>query len=148
MSKSVHFAVAAFALSIAGGAFAQTAERNVFDTETNLRMPPAASAEGLTRDAVQAQYIAQRATQGIASFNPERAYFLQNNNSGPALMALFSRSSSKAPVASAGGVTREQVKAELMAARASGELNLFDTEASLRVPSSVRTLAPTAVAQR
>jgi len=148
MSKQIHFAVAALALSIAGGAFAQTAERNVFDTETYQRMPAATSAQGLTREAVQAEYIAKRAEQNISSFNPERAYFKQNNDSGPAIVALFSRQPASTAVASASGVTREQVKAELLAARANGEMNPFDTETDLRVPSSVRKAAPTSYAQR
>jgi len=145
MSKQIHFAVAALALSIAGGAFAQTAERNVFDTETYQRMPAAASAQGLTREAVQAEYIAKRAEQNISSFNLERAYFKQNNDSGPAIVALFSHQPAPAV---ASGVTREQVKAELLAARANGEMNPFDTETDLRVPSSVRKAAPTSFAQR
>lgn len=148
MSKQVSFAVAALALSIAGGAFAQTAERNVFDTETYQRMPAAVSANGLTRDAVQAEYIAKRDAKGISSFNPESHYFAQNTNSAPVLMALFSKQPARTAVVSADGLTREQVRAEVLAARASGELNSFDTETYQRIPQAVRTPAPTAVAQR
>lgn len=145
-AKQAQFAVAAVALSLAGGAFAQSAQRNVFDTETDLRMPPAASAHGLTREAVQADYIAKRDAKGISSFNPEAYYFAQNNDSGPALMALFS--SQKTQTASASGLTREEVRAEVLAARANGEMNPFDTETNLRLPQDVRRPAPTALARR
>ncbi|MEK8034527.1 hypothetical protein AACH06_27170 [Ideonella sp. DXS29W] len=136
-AKQAHIAVAAIALTLASGAFAQSSDRNVFDTETNLRMPAAASAEGLTRDAVQAQYIAKRAASNIASFNPEAAYFAQNNDSSQAIAALFSRQ----PAATA-AISRDDVRAELPAQR-----NVFDTETDLRIPANVRT-APTTVAQR
>lgn len=136
-AKQAHIAVAAIALTLASGAFAQSSDRNVFDTETNLRMPAAASAEGLTRDAVQAQYIAKRAAGNIASFNPEAAYFAQNNDSSQAIAALFSRQ----PAATA-AISRDEVRAELPAQR-----NVFDTETDLRIPATVRT-APTTVAQR
>lgn len=145
-AKQAQFALAAVALSLAGGAFAQSAQRNVFDTETDLRMPPAASANGLSREAVQAEYIAKRDAKGISSFNPEAHYFAQNNDSGPALMALFS--SKKVQTASASGLTREEVRAEVLAARAHGEMNPFDTETNLRLPQNVRQPAPTALAQR
>ncbi|MEK8033210.1 hypothetical protein AACH06_20515, partial [Ideonella sp. DXS29W] len=102
----------------------------------------AASAEGLTRDAVQAQYIAKRAASNIASFNPEAAYFAQNNDSSQAIAALFSRQ----PAASSAGLSRDAVRAELAGARASGERNVFDTETDLRVPSN--SVPATAVAQR
>ena len=144
-AKQAQIAVAAIALTIAGGAFAQSSERNVFDTETNLRMPAAASAEGLSREAVQAQYIAKRDATNIASFNPESAYFAQNNDSAPALVALFSSKSAKNEQA---GLSRDQVRAEVIAARAHGEMNVFDTETNLRVaPAAVRQV-PTTVAQR
>lgn len=145
-AKPAQIAVAAIALSLAGGAFAQSAARNVFDTETDLRMPAAASANGLTREQVQAEYIAKRDAQGISEFNPHAWYFAQNTNTAPALMALFSKQ--KAQSASAGGLTREEVRAEVLAARANGQINPFDTETDLRVPANVRQPAPTALAQR
>lgn len=149
-AKQAQFALAAVALSLAGGAFAQNAQRNVFDTETDLRMPAAASAEGLTREQVQGEYIAKRDAKGISEYNPHSWYFAQNNNSAPALMALFSnKKSEKTQSASAdAGLTRDEVRAEVLAARANGQLNPFDTETDLRVPASVRQPAPTALAQR
>jgi len=146
-AKQAQIAVAAIALTIAGSAFAQSTERNVFDTETNLRMPAATSAEGLSRDAVQAQYIAKRDANNIASFNPEAAYFAQNNDSSRAIAALFKSKSAQAQ-ASASGLSRDEVRAEVISARATGEINVFDTETNLRNVPSVRMPAPTTVAQR
>ena len=140
-AKQAQIAVAAIALTIAGSAFAQSSERNVFDTETNLRMPAAVSAEGLTREAVQAQYIAKRDTNNIASFNPESHYFAQNNDSTNAIAALFVRKPAQAQ-ASSGSLSRDDVRAEVVAQR-----NVFDTETDLRIPAGVRQV-PMAVAQR
>jgi hypothetical protein len=137
-AKQAQIAVAAIALTIAGGAFAQSSDR-VFDTETDIRMPAAASAEGLTRDAVQAQYIAKRAATNIASFNPESHYFAQNNDSTNAIAALFNVK----PATSTAGLSREEVRAQVAAQR-----NVFDTETDLRVPASVRQSAATVMAQR
>ena len=48
-----------------------------------------------------------------------------------------------------GGLTREQVKAELAAARANGELNQFDSLADLNAPVRTRAaVAPAAVASK
>ena len=139
---------AAIALTIAGGAFAQSAERNVFDTETNLRMPVAQSANGLTREAVQAEYIAKRDAKGISEYNPHAWYFAQNTDSAPALVALFAPKSADAQVViTAKGRTRAEVRAEVLAARASGEMNPFDTETYQRIPAA-RQPAPTALASR
>ena len=147
-AKQAHIAVATIALSIAGTAFAQSVERNVFDTETYNRLPAAQSADGLTREAVQDAYIAQRNAQGISSFNPESAYFAQNQGAGSALVALFVKPSARSELASASGLTRAEVRAEVIAARAHGEMNPFDTETDLRVASSPRVPAVATVAQR
>jgi hypothetical protein len=136
-AKQAQIAVAAIALTIAGGAFAQSSDR-VFDTETDIRMPAAASAEGLTREAVQAQYITKRASTNIASFNPESHYFAQNNDSTNAIAALFNVK----PATSIAGISRDEVRAQVVTER-----NVFDTETDLRVPAAARQ-APTAVAQR
>jgi preprotein translocase subunit Sec63 len=96
---------------------------------------------------VQAQYIAKRDANNIASFNPEAAYFAQNNDSAKAIAALFVRKPAQAQ-ASATGLSRDDVRAEVIAARANGQINVFDTETDLHVaPAAVRQ-APTAVAQR
>jgi hypothetical protein len=147
-AKQAQIAVAAITLSIAGGAFAQSVERNVFDTDTYNRIPASQSADGLTREAVQAAYIAKRAAEGISSFNPESAYFAQNQGAGSALVALFVKPAAKVEQASAAGLTRAEVKAEVIAARAHGEMNPFDTETDLRVQPSFREPAATTLAQR
>jgi len=146
-AKQAQFAVAALTLSIAGGAFAQSVDRNVFDSEAILQQPAAVSANGLTREAVQAEYIAKRNAENISSFNPESYYFKQIAGAGEGFLALF-QGGQRTQVASANGVTREQVRAEVLAARANGELNPFDTETDLRVPASLRRQAPTNFAQR
>jgi hypothetical protein len=139
---------AAIALTIAGGAFAQSAERNVFDTETNQRMPAAQSANGLTREAVQAEYIAKRDAKGISEYNPHAWYFAQNADSAPAIVALFAPKSTDAQAVVTGkGRTRAEVRAEVLASRASGEMNPFDNETYPRMPA-VRQPAPTALAQK
>ncbi len=146
-AKHAPFAAAALALSLASGAFAQSAERNVFDTEAILKMPAAQST--VSREAVRAEYIAQRAAKGISSFNPESFRQEQLAGAGDGLVALFKRDAAPATaVAQAEGKTRAEVRAEYLAARASGELNPFDTETYLRVAPSVRQPAPTALAQR
>ena len=146
-AKQAQFAVAALTLSIAGGAFAQSADRNVFDSEAILAQPAAVSSQGLTREAVQAEYIAKRNAENISSFNPESHYFKTIAGSGSGFLALF-QGQRNTQVASANGLTREQVRAEVLAARANGELNPFDTETDLRVPASLRRQAPTSFAQR
>jgi hypothetical protein len=146
-AKQAQFAVAALTLSIAGGAFAQSADRNLFDSEAILKQPAAVSANGLTREAVQAEYIAKRNAENISSFNPEAYYFKQIAGSGEGFVALF-QGGQRTQTASASGVTREQVQAEVLAARARGELNPFDIETDLRVPATTRRVAPSAYAQR
>jgi hypothetical protein len=143
-AKHAHIA-AAIALTFASGAFAQSTDRNVFDTETNLRIPAAQST--VSREEVRAAYIAQRDAKGISSFNPEGYRQEQIAGAGAGLVALFHRDAAPT-VAQAGGKTRAEVRAEFLTARANGELNQFDTETNLRVPATVRRPAPTALAQR
>ena len=80
-AKQAQIAVAAIALTIAGGAFA--GERNVFDTETDLRIPVSASAESsrkpvtvaktvsASREAVRAELAAARASGEMNVFDTE-----------------------------------------------------------------------------
>ena len=145
-AKQAQFAIAALSLSIAGGAFAQSADRNVFDSEAILARPAAVSGSNVSREAVQAEYIAKRNAENISSFNPESYYFKQIAGSGEGFVAMF-QGQRKSQLASTGGVTREQVRAEVLAARAKGELNPFDTETDLRVPASNSRVAPTTYAQ-
>ena len=149
-AKYSYVAVAALSLIAAGSAFAQS-ERNVFDTEAGLALPAATSASGLTRAQVQAEYLAQRDKNGISSFNPESYQKALNAGAGSAIVAMFQRGERPAlpPVASSTGLTREQVRAEFLAARANGELNPFDTETTDQVASDgKRQAVPSTYAQR
>lgn len=141
-------AITAIALTSVSVAFAQSPERNVFDSEAILQLPASRSAQGLSRQAVQAEYIAQRDAKGISSFNPEAYRQEQLAGAGTGLVALFKRDAASTAVAKADGKTRAEVRAEFLAARANGELNQFDTETYLRVAPSVRQPAPLALAQR
>ncbi|MFO1339524.1 MAG: DUF4148 domain-containing protein [Burkholderiaceae bacterium] len=150
-AKYSYAAIAALSLIAAGSAFAQTTERNVFDTEAALALPAATSAAGLTRAQVQAEYLAQRDKNGISSFNPESYLKAQNAGAGSAIVAMFQRGERSAlpVVASSSGLTRAQVRAEFLAARASGELNPFDTETTDQMATMTkRQAAPSAYAQR
>jgi hypothetical protein len=139
-AKQAQFAVAALTLVVAGGAFAQTADRNVFDSEAILSQPVAVSAAGVTREAVQAEYIAKRNAENISSFNPESYYFKQIAGAGSGFLALFQSQRDTQVASSADGVTRAQVRAELLAARANGEIDQFNTETVAYVmPAKART---------
>lgn len=72
MFKQASFAAAAIALTLASGAaLAQTAERNVFDTETYQRIPATSAAQGLTREQVRAEFLASRARGNTNVFDTE-----------------------------------------------------------------------------
>lgn len=137
--------VTALALAASGAVFAQSPERNVFDTEAHLALPAATST--VSRDAVRQAYIDQRARQDIASFNPESWRREWMAGSGDGLVALF-KGRDAAPTAVAGGKSRAEVRAEYLSARARGEVDSFDTEAALRVPASLRQPAAPSYAQR
>ena len=149
-AKQAQIAIAALTLSIAGGAFAQSADRNLFDTEAALKPPASASAIGLTREAVRAEFLANRAAHTVASFSPD-SYGSDgvNTGAGQAIYALIQHGERSQPVALTSVRSREEVRAEVLAARANGELNPFDTETDLRVEQAVaRRQAATAVAKR
>jgi hypothetical protein len=148
-TKQAQFAAAAIALTLATGAFAQSPAHNVFDSEAILAQPASASSQGVSRDAVQAEYIAQRAAVGISSFNPEAYRQAQLAGSGAGFVALFKHeATANTPVAHVDGKTRAEVRAEFLSARASGEVNQFDTESNIRLAPGVRQAAPTALAHR
>ncbi|MFZ5550779.1 MAG: DUF4148 domain-containing protein [Pseudomonadota bacterium] len=66
---------AALVLAAAGSAFAADAsQRNVFDTETNLRAP-AAEAK-LTREQVRAEFLAARAAGDVNVFDTETVAYV------------------------------------------------------------------------
>jgi len=72
MFKQAHIAAAAVALTFAAGAaMAQNAERNVFDTETNIRIPATTSAPTVSREQVRAEFMAARAAGDLNLFDTE-----------------------------------------------------------------------------
>jgi hypothetical protein len=147
-AKQAQIALAAIALTAAAGAFAQSPERNVFDSEAILQLPAAQSADGLTREAVRDQYLAERSAKNISSFRPEAWRQAEIAGAGEGFVALFKgRDASKTAVA-AGGKTRDEVRGEFLAARAKGELNPFDTETYQRVGPTLRQPYSTNYAQR
>lgn len=147
MNRILVASVAAAALAASGAVFAQSPERNVFDTEAHLALPAATST--VSREAVRQAYIDQRARQDIASFNPESWRREWMAGSGDGIVALFKgRGQDGAATAVAGGKSRAEVRAEFLAARARGEVDTFDTEAALRIPATSRQPAPSAYAQR
>lgn len=147
-AKQAQIALAAIALTAAAGAFAQSPERNVFDSEAILQLPAAQSANGVTREAVQAEYIAERSAKNISSFRPEGWRQAEIAGAGEGFVALFKGGEASKTAVAAGGKTRAEVRAEFLAARAKGELNPFDTETYQRVGPTLRQPNPTTYAQR
>lgn len=76
---------AVFALA-ATGAFAADAQRNVFDTETNLRAPGAESK--LTREQVRAEFLAARAAGDADVFGNETVAYVAKPVRGEAKTRL------------------------------------------------------------
>lgn len=75
-AKQAQFAVVALALTAAGSAFAADAQqRNVFDTETNLRAP--AVEYKLTREQVRAEFLAARASGEANVFDNETVAYVK-----------------------------------------------------------------------
>jgi hypothetical protein len=74
-AKQAQIAVAALAFAAAGSAFAADQQRNVFDTETNLRAP-AAEAK-LTREQVRAEFLAARASGEVNVFDNETVAYVK-----------------------------------------------------------------------
>lgn len=69
--------IAALSLVAASGAFAQSADRNSFDTEAQLRQPAARSAAGLTREEVRAQFLAARRAGDLNVFDQETTAYVK-----------------------------------------------------------------------
>ncbi|WP_374563536.1 DUF4148 domain-containing protein [Ideonella sp.] len=74
-AKQAQIAVAALAFAVAGSAFAADAQRNVFDTETNLRAPAAETK--LTREQVRAEFLAARANGEVNVFDNETVAYVK-----------------------------------------------------------------------
>lgn len=65
---------AALVFAVAGSAFAADAQRNVFDTEINLRAPAAETK--LTREQVRAEFLAARAAGDVNVFDNETVAYV------------------------------------------------------------------------
>ena len=74
-AKQAQIAVAALAFAVAGSAFAAEAQRNVFDTETDLRAPAAETK--LTREQVRAEFLAARASGEVNVFDTETVAYVK-----------------------------------------------------------------------
>ena len=74
-AKQAQIAVAALAFAVAGSAFAADAQRNVFDTETDLRAPAAETK--LTREQVRAEFLAARANGEVNVFDNETVAYVK-----------------------------------------------------------------------
>lgn len=73
-AKQAQFALAALAFAAAGSAFAAEPQRNVFDTETDQRVPAAETK--LTRDQVRAEFLAARASGELNVFDTETVAYV------------------------------------------------------------------------
>lgn len=74
-AKQAQFALAALAFVAAGSAFAAEPQRNVFDTETDQRVPAAETK--LTREQVRAEFLAARANGEINVFGDETVAYVK-----------------------------------------------------------------------
>jgi hypothetical protein len=133
MNRTLQTAVAAIALSLAGtAAFAQ------------------ANNGPVTREQVKAE-LAAAIANGQVNFFDDLAYMqpLRTGNPASAVLAHVREGAQRVAATQAGsGLTREQVKAELAAARRSGELNPFDNLDGVTYRQAPRAaVAPSALAQ-
>lgn len=69
--------IAALSLVAASGAFAQGTDRAGFDTEAQLRQPASASATGLTREEVRAEFLAARRSGELNVFDQETTAYVK-----------------------------------------------------------------------
>jgi hypothetical protein len=147
MNRTARTFIAA-ALTIAAGASFAQSSRNIPPSWANEEMKPFTST--VSREQVQAELAAARANGTVDQFD-SLAYLKQDHLGNPVAVAVAKVREGAAKVAATqtSGISREQVRAEVEAARASGELNPFDNLAYMNTsaPARVRT-APAAVAAK
>src|SRR5574343_1994145 len=106
----------------------------------NEEMKPFTST--VSREQVQAELAAARANGTVDQFD-SLAYLKQDHLGNPVAVAVakVSEGASKVAATQTSGISREQVRAEVEAARANGELNPFDNLAYMNTsaPARVRT---------
>lgn len=147
MNRTARTFIAA-ALTIAAGASFAQSSRNIPPSWANEEMKPFTST--VSREQVQAELAAARANGTVDQFD-SLAYLKQDHLGNPvaAAVAKVREGASKVAATQTSGISREQVRAEVEAARANGELNPFDNLAYMNTsaPARVRT-APAAVAAK
>jgi hypothetical protein len=147
MNRTARTFIAA-ALTIAAGASFAQSSRNIPPSWANEEMKPFTST--VSREQVQAELAAARANGTVDQFD-SLAYLKQDHLGNPVAVAVAKvrEGASKVAATQTSGISREQVRAEVEAARASGELNPFDNLAYMNTsaPARVRT-APAAVAAK
>ena len=147
MNHRLSAIVAAAALTLmAGAASAQEATPATWANEQT----PSAGASATTREAVRAEIVAARQAGQLNPFDTDVAARAPINGAPTALaQAPSAKPVAAAPKAATAstGLTRAEVRAELEAARRSGELNEFDNLAYLAAPSQSVREVPRALAQ-
>ena len=143
MNRQLSAIVSALALTlIAGTAGAQEATPATWANEQT----PSATASATTREAVRADIVAARQAGLLNPFDTDVQARAPINGSATALAKAPSVAQ---PVAAAkAGLTRADVRAELEAARRSGELNAFDNLAYLAAPTQSVREEPATLARR
>ena len=147
MNRTAQAFIAAALTVVAGASFAQSS-RNIPPSWANEQAQPFTST--VTRAQVQAELAAARNSGEINQFD-SLAYLSETHQANPvaAIVATVRDGATKVAATQAGGVTRDQVKAELAAARASGELNPFDNLAYMNRNAGTRAVvAPANVAAK
>jgi len=151
MTRTSSTLVAALTLSLIGGAAFAQSSRNVPPTWANEQTPTFVST--VTRAQVLAELQAARQSGDLNTFD-NLAYMQPKAVGAPASPVLAQVHEGAQRVAATarsqstdGALTREQVRAELDAARNSGELNPFDNLAYRQGDTAARVVAPAALAR-
>ncbi|MBN8487166.1 MAG: DUF4148 domain-containing protein [Burkholderiales bacterium] len=147
MNRSTHTVIAAALALVAGASYAQ-AGRNIPPTWANEDMSVNTFVN--TRAQVQAELAAARANGQMDSFD-NLAYLKQDPVGNPVapILAKVRAGAERVAATQSSGLTREQVRADLDAARRSGELNAFDNLAYMNSQGGSRAqLAPDTLARR
>jgi Domain of unknown function (DUF4148) len=147
MNRTAKTVIAAALAIVAGASFAQSS-RNIPTTWANEDM--SVNTYVNTRAQVQAELAAARADGRLDTFD-NLAYLKQERVGNPVapILAKVREGAQAIAATQTGGLSREQVRADLDAARRSGELNPFDNLAYMNSGSapSARVAAP-ALARR
>jgi len=147
MNRTAKTVVAA-ALAIAAGASFAQSSRNIPPSWANEDM--SVNTHAYSRAQVQAELDAARATGQMDAFD-NLAYLKQERVGNPVapILAKVREGAQAVAATQTGGLSREQVRADLDAARRSGELNPFDNLAYMNGQTGRSAkVAPAAVAAK